>query len=196
MKTYKLKSGNTLKIVQDDTDDNPRSWDNLAKMIFFNKYKNYGDDHDVILYEDFNSREDFMTRGTEIVAKKLNAVICKPVHWYSHSGESISTSYSYPYNCRWDSGTIGFAVVTKEDIRKEYGVKKVTKKHIEKADRVLEGEVEILNQYISGDVWGFQVVDNNDNIVDSCYGFYGSDIHKNGMIEHINDEIIESELVS
>ena len=171
---YKLKSGNTLKLIQDETAESPREWDNLSQMIFFRGKKGLGDNHRVELNVEFSSRQDFMDRGAEIVAKQLNAAICKPVHWYSHSGEGISTSYSYPYDCPWDSGTIGFAVVTKEAIRKEYSVKRITKALIDKADKILESEVETLNQYISGDIWGFEITDAEGNHVDSCWGIYGT----------------------
>lgn len=189
---YKLKSGNTLNVEQDEFGgDNPRSWDNLAKMIFFGKYKHLGDNHNVTLDAEFESRSDFMERGAELIKKKLNAAIVKPVHFYSHSGEGISTSYNYPFNCPWDSGTIGFAVVTKEDIRKEYSVKRINANVLEKANNVLENEVELLNQYISGEVYCFEIVTPDGNTLDSCGGFYGSDITKNGILEHINDVLVE-----
>jgi hypothetical protein len=179
-----------LKIYQDsDLTENPRSWDNLAKMIFFGKHKHYGDAHDITLNGSYDSREDFIIEGAISVAKQMDAAVLRPVHLYSHGGETISTSYSYPYNCRWDSGTVGFAVVTKEDIRKEYNVKRITKALIEKATEVLEGEVKTLDQYISGEVYWFKLEDKETGeVLDSCSGFYGSDMKTNGILEYINDE--------
>ncbi len=178
----------TLEIMLDEGNDSPREWDNLAQMVFFGKHKSYGDKHDFELDGGFDSRQDFMERGAEQVKKYFDAAIVKPVHLYEHSGTAISTSFSYPFNCRWDSGTIGFAIVTKAAIRKEYSVNRVTKELIEKADKILECEVETLNQWISGDIYSFTLETSEGEHIDSCGGFYGSDLKTNGMLDHFDDE--------
>jgi hypothetical protein len=184
------KVGNeTVRIVQDSFVESPRSWDNLAKMIFTGGHTHLGDKHEVDFNLFFESRQDFIDRGEEVVFKDV--VVCYPVHLYEHSGTSISISDSYPYNCRWDSGTIGFAIVTKEDIRKNWNIKRVTKEYIEQADRILKGEVETLNQYVMGEVYGFIVEDENGEHIDSCYGFYGSDIEENGIADYLEKKYLE-----
>lgn len=196
MTLYKRIEGtnNTLEIYFDNYAETPRAWDNLAQMIFVGNYEYLGDKHSVE-FPDFEDRQDFIDRGAEIVKKQLNAAIIVPIHLYNHSGISISTSYSYPYNCPWDSGTIGFAVITKEKLYKEYSVKRVNKKLLEKANRILEGEINILNDYISGNVFGFKLFDKKDNNeVDSCWSFYGTDMNTNGISDHINDEEIKEML--
>lgn len=75
--------------------------------------------------------------------------------------------------------------------------------------RILEGEVKTYDQYLTGDVYGFRVlkpvtttwVNKNDPTeehteiemeeVDSCWGFYGSDYKINGILEYVDDEILE-----
>lgn len=182
-------SNNKLEIMLDNDTETPREWDNLATMVFLGKHSHLGDKHDFRVNSNYDSREDFMERGAKEVMKHFDAAIVKPVHLYSHSGTSISTSYSYPFNCRWDSGTVGFAVVTKAAIRKEYGVKRITKALLEKADKILEGEVETLNQWISGEIYSFTLEDKEGNHIDSCGGFYGSDLKTNGMLDHLPDEV-------
>lgn len=190
VKEIKAK-GKVVKIVQDSCIDSPREWDNLGRMIFTGGHSHLGDKHNVDFSGGFNSRQDFIERGEEVVRKHFKDVaICYPVHLYSHSGESISIDYKYPYDCRWDSGTIGFAIVTKEDIRKNWGIKRVTQKYIDHAERILRGEVETLDQYIRGDVYGFIVEDEEGNHIDSCYGFYGSDIKENGMMDYLDEGLI------
>lgn len=39
----------------------------------------------------------------------------------------------------------------------------------------LLGEVDTLNQYLAGDVYGYVVTDSGGEVVDSCWGFYGED---------------------
>jgi hypothetical protein len=185
------KNGKVLEIVIDECPESPRNWDNLCKMIFFNKYKSWGDNHDVEIENSYSDRHDFISNGCkEVTAQIKDVAIIKPVHVYQHSGTSISTNYSYPFDCRWDSGTIGFVVVTKDDIRKNFNVKRVTQTLIDKANEILEAEIETLNHYISGSVYGFIVRDEKENIEDSCYGFYGDDFKTNGMDSYVAEEFI------
>ena len=66
------------------------------------------------------------------------------------------------------------------------GVKRVTKKVIENVERQLQGEVEIYNQYLRGDVYEFVLEDKDKNHIDSVCGFYGSDVKTNGILDHIS----------
>lgn len=186
--------GKTLKIFIDDDSDDPRTWDNLAKMIFTGrKWGDLGDKHTVNFDRGFNSRESFIIEGEQIVRKhfKGDVAIIKAVHLYDHSGVSISTKMEYPFNDHWDSGTIGFAVILKSDIRKEYGVKRITKKELDKAESILEGEIQTLNTYITGDIYRFVIEDENGDMLDSCGGFFGSDFATNGITDHISEDLKE-----
>jgi hypothetical protein len=61
-----------------------------------------------------------------------------------------------------------------EDIRKEYNVKRVSKKMRAKIEKYLTGEVETYDQYLTGEVYGFTIEKGEDEEhVDSCWGFYG-----------------------
>lgn len=199
-----IKAGNKiLRIMQDESPDDPRSWDNLAKMIFVGKHKSLGDKHSFEFNGNYNSRKDFIEKG-EIELKKhfKDVAIIKAVHLYEHSGTSISTSMSYPFDCKWDAGTIGFAIVTKADIKKEFGVKRVTKELLKKAENILDGEVETLNQYVSGDVYGFEILEvsicekgcEHETSLDSVWGFYGNDFDTNGITDHFDDEELKNAL--
>jgi hypothetical protein len=63
------------------------------------------------------------------------------------------------------------------------------KEHIARANKVLMSEVETMDQYIRGDVYGFYLL-KDGVIIDSCCGFYGEDISKNGMLDHLPTELI------
>lgn len=192
-----------LRIYNDTMADDPRSWDNLSKMIFVGKVKHLGDKHDFEFEGGYNGRHDFIEKGEAELRKHFKDVaVIKAVHIYDHSGISISTSLSYPFDCKWDSGTIGFAVVRKSDIKKDFGVKRVTKALLEQAERILDGEIETLNQYITGDVYRFAVIklskcehnQEHEEVEDSCGGFYGTDFASNGITDYITDERLKEAL--
>jgi hypothetical protein len=182
IKTYELPNNRTLKVFQDDSTSSPRGWDNLSKMIFIGRHSHLGDNHDF-----HNSHESFEAHQADI-EKQLDIAIILPVYAYIHSGMTISLS---PFSCRWDSGKLGWVVVTKQAIRENWNIKNVTKKYVEMAMNIVDGEIETLDQYIRGDVYGFQVCDENDNVEDSCWGFYGDDIKENGILDNLSKEDIE-----
>jgi hypothetical protein len=180
METFKLTNGRTLTMKQDQWADNPRSWDNLSKVILFGGKKSLGDNHSID-----SSRFANWEQNKKGVEREYNVAIIKPVYMYSHSGETISTS---PFSCRFDSGQIGWVLVTKEDIRKAYTIKNVMQRYIDDAEKVLEGEIETLDQYVSGEVYQFEITDEDGNHEDSCSGFYGSDIKENGILDYVSEE--------
>jgi hypothetical protein len=57
---------------------------------------------------------------------------------------------------------------------------------IEHAERLALGEVETYDQYISGDVYRFEVLVDGE-VTDSCGGFYGTKFADNGILDHIED---------
>ena len=149
--------------------------------------------HDIIeYYEDeyFNRVTKDMEFGSKEIQQKIAEIdriindriqtefdkyfISLPVYMYEHSGITISTG---GFSCSWDSGQLGFIYVSKADIRKEYGWKNITKKRIAQIAKYLDGEIKVYDQYLVGDVWGFQIGNYNEygefNCMDSCYGFYG-----------------------
>ncbi len=51
----------------------------------------------------------------------------------------------------------------------------------------MRGEVEVYDQYLRGDVWGFEVIEDGE-VKDSCWGFFGFDPLTNGILDHLADE--------
>jgi hypothetical protein len=173
---------NRLKVVQDSSADSPREWDNLGKMICFHNRYDLGDKHNYNA-NDYSGWEEM----EKAIIKEENPAVILPLYMYDHSGISISTS---PFSCRWDSGQIGFILVSKKKALEEFGGKKVTIKLQQKLEAILEGEVETYDQYVRGEMYGFQIVDENDDIIDSCYGFFGTDFANNGMLDYIDHNLL------
>jgi hypothetical protein len=150
--------GCTIEIMPDNDPENPREWDNLGTMVCFHRHYELGDKHNMTVEEAraLASRKD---------------VIALPLYLYDHSGVTMNTT---GFHCPWDSGQVGFIYVTKESIRKEYSVKHVTKKLIDKIKHYLNCEVETYDKYLTGDVYGFEVTREGE-FIESVWGFFGMD---------------------
>ena len=170
IETLNLKNGQTLEIYQDSDGHSPREWDNLAQFVCFHKRYNLGDDHGID-HNDYNSWEELIEANTK------DGDIVVPLYMYDHGNISISTS---PFMCPWDSGRIGYAVVTKESIIENYGDD--SPENRAKALRCLEAEVETYDHYVQGEVYGYVLKDAWDREIDSCFGFYGYDHEKSGLL--------------
>jgi len=162
-----LKHNNkTINIKYDQDAESPRAWDNLGTMICFHGRYNLGDEHSFD-HNDYNSFEEM----EKAIEKQYDAVVL-PLYLYDHSGITISTS---PFSCNWDSGQVGFIAISKEKARNEYGWKAITKKRKELLTSYLEGEVETYDQYLRGDVFGFEILNSEGEVEDSCWGFFGEE---------------------
>ena len=172
MNTTFNKNGLTLKIETDEDPRNPRKeFDNLGTMACFHNRYTLGDDHTLSI-EEVKEIED---------SKKY---ISLPIYLYDHSGITMRTT---PFSCPWDSGKIGIIYVSKEQIRKEYNWKLITKKRLEKIEGYLKGEVEMYNQYLTGEVYGYTITnDETGEEIDSCGGFYGDNWKDNGLFSYAN----------
>ena len=159
-------NGKTINIKHDDCAESPRTWDNLGTMICFHRRYDLGDKHNID-HNDYNSFDEM----EKAIEKKYDAVVL-PLYLYDHSGITISTS---PFSCNWDSGQVGFIAISKEKARNEYGWKAITKKRKELLTLYLEGEVETYDQYLRGDIFGYEILNSDGEIEDSCWGFYGEE---------------------
>jgi len=184
IETIKYKNFD-IEINQDIDSQNPRKeFDNLGTMIFFHKRYNLGDETN-LNSNDFNNWHEV----EKYIIKNYNPFVLLPVYMYDHSGITISCSLTYPYNDKWDSCQIGFIFVEKEKIKKEYEYKKLTKKRKEQIKKYLLNEVKIYDDYLTGNVYGYSINDNEDNFIDSCYGFYGYNFKENGLLEQAKNSI-------
>ena len=96
-----------------------------------------------------------------------------PIYMYEHSGMTIKASEKgNPFSCPWDSGCAGLIAVDKATAIKEYG--ELTEETINKVKDYLIAEIHELDLLYTGQVFGYRVIDLNDDDeteVDSCWGF-------------------------
>jgi len=148
--------------------NNPKNWDNLGTMVFFSN-KIRGDEHH------FNNPDEFV----KFLEKEKPIYL--PVFAYIHGGISLNT---VDYDDPWDSGQIGWIFADRKKIMKKYGVKRITKQVKEKVLRALKAEIEIYQEYLNGNVFGFKL-EKDGKLIDSCFGFYGCNFKENGMAEYL-----------
>lgn len=166
--------GYSIQIDQDTDAENPREWDNLGTFAFFHSRYELGDKNIPFHSDDFNSWAEV----EEHIRKELKAVICLPVYMYDHGGLRFKVGSFQGLlpqgHAEFDSGQVGFIYITAEKIRKEYSVKRITKKLLARVAGYLEGEIKTLDQWSAGDVY-YYYIERNGKHVDSCHGFFGYD---------------------
>jgi hypothetical protein len=152
-----LANGYTVKVVQDTDPTSPREWDNAGTVALVERSR--------YAFGDERLSHDEM----EAIANDPS-VIALPIYMYDHSGITINTT---GFSCPWDSGQVGIIYISRKDAIKEWGNKICTKTVAQRAREYLKGEIETLDQYITGSVYGYIVEDPEGEETDSCWGFYG-----------------------
>ena len=172
--------GFEIKIFQDDMWENPiKEWGTLCN--FKSYHRNYGESLSNV--DGFEYQEDLL----ELI--NSGDVIFLPLYMYDHSGISISANLVYPYDDKWDAGQLGFVWLDKKEMLKEYNWKIFSKKRIQKIIDRLYSNVDIMNDYVTGNIYGFQVETKNGEDVGSCWGFYGYEHEKSGLLEAAREDI-------
>lgn len=165
-----------LKIAPDESPENPRDWDNMGTMVCWHRRYTLGDAHP------FHTPQEFAE------AVHARTAIILPLYLFDHSGLSISTRSAQFRSCDpagWDWGQVGYIYVTKEDVRREFGIKHISRRVCARVEERLRSEVVMYEQYLRGEVYGYTLTDRQTGeVIDTCWGFYGENPHTNGMGDH------------
>lgn len=177
----------TIYIVPDPDPLNPRKdYDHAATMVCFHREYDLGDEHDyrdpdeaivdvcgieleyddelydIAMLRQYKSRSDFLDAAP---------VIYLNLYLYDHSGITMNTT---GFHCPWDSGQVGFIYITEERAKKEWPMKggEARGAWVKRVKEYLKAEVEEYDAYISGQVYGYRIEEDGEEI-DACWGFYG-----------------------
>jgi hypothetical protein len=173
------QNGYTVNIIRDEMPFNPRKeFDSLGTMVCWHSRYNLGD---VDGSKEYNSPSELVSY------LQRERCIALPLFLYDHSGITMSTQ---PFSCPWDSGQVGWIFVEREKVYKEYSAKRITKTIREKVVRILQQEVKTYDDYLTGEVYGYEVLKGGET-VDSCWGFYGRDHEKSGLMEAVLETVGE-----
>lgn len=164
----------SLEIVQDTDAMSPAEWEDSMFLIA---------DHSQFFVPPTPKRRNF-DMSEEIAERKQTHHIF-PVEAYIHSGVRLALANCGNFPDRqWDVSLCAVIFAA----RSEWKTKS-------SAVKAALAKVNEWNEYLSGDVWGCVIKDENGYTVDSCWGFYGHDYaqqegkrmleycQKNGMAE-------------
>jgi hypothetical protein len=199
-------------VLPDESGDgcNPREHDNLADLYCWHRRYSLGDHqdrgeydamefYDTLLSQAKNKSDndqallDSRNAGEEVSRSDMHTAVeryyyMRPIYMYDHSGITISTS---PFSCSWDSGQVGWGVLSHEKARREIGGDEATL--AERALSQIDAEVKHYDAYLRGDIAYYAAYDvsklladgasadtlTSEQIydrgyeLDSCYGFVG-----------------------
>jgi len=169
------KDNQVIKVYQDiDPLDPRKEWDHLGILATWHRKYCLGD---VQPKEDINEYIKALPEGAVVL----------PVYMYDHSGITISTK---PFSCPWDSGLLGTIYTTKERVT-DLGEPWDNRLQIE---RLLKQEIEIYDQYLRGDVYGYEYLKLEtcpecghveEEHIDSCWGFFGWSAVLQGLTDYL-----------
>jgi len=155
METIKYR-GVEIEIKQDEMAESPNEWESDNFLVY---------DHRDFYVEKkgFNPRDIFDYFEEHAFKKVLyQGHFVFMVYAYIHSGVALSLGRNgYPFNDRWDVSSTGNIL-----IKRQKGVWTEAK-----ARKIAEGLIETWNQYLSGDVYGYNIEQFNE----SCWGYYEYD---------------------
>ena len=164
--------GYTIQIIQDESGENPiTEWDgNVEFCCWHNRY-------------DLGNSERFGNglgdiEDCQAYAEETKSILL-PLFIYDHSGIALSLGRNYPFNCQWDSGQLGYILIDREWMKEYFGNKYFTQKMRARMLEAAEDGVRLYNQYLSGEVYGYNVEETGD----SCCGFYGYEHRESGLLE-------------
>ena len=164
--------GFSINIYQDDDCESPDNWENNDAFIVYDhrqfNVERKGFDPETI-FEHIQETKKFFYDGYFVF----------PLYAYIHSGVSLSLGNScYPFTDRWDVSTTGFVLVK----RAKYTWTRTI------SEKLAQSIVNVWNDYLSGNVYGFQIEDKDGNDIDSCWGFYGN-YNDNDMLTDAKSDI-------
>lgn len=185
--------------IGDDHDLSDSMWDALADLCVENTD---------LTWEEIEGK-NLSENQLGLALQESGNVAFRWISAYEHSGITISTAVgSCPYNDHWDSGIIGFGFITKKQYEEQ--CEKNAEGWERRALKIIDFEVETVDQWLRGECYRFTLeekvhcrnekrcphcnelisVDEYDDWeeVDSCCGFYGSDIKENGVFDYFGDE--------
>jgi hypothetical protein len=173
----KISVGNiSVEIYYDSDSESPRLWSPMTKFVMIHKRYDLPNEVDFKFY-DYALWDDVRDE----LCKDFNWVF--PVYMLDHGGTRLSL---YPFANKWDSGRVGFICLNEDEMFSSFGFGADLD---EKARQVAEAELEEYDNWMSGNVFGFRLFEETQEI--ECiqqWGFIG-DHDTSGLITELKAEL-------
>jgi hypothetical protein len=165
-----------IEVVQDEYPDSPDSWGNEDAFVVYDHRQFY------VERKGFKPRD--IWEHSQKSDKLYNGYYFFVLYAYIHSGVSLSVGdHNFP-DARWDVSSTGYVLVKRE----KYTYTR------EAAFKMAESITKEWNEYLWGEVWGFKITDaEDDEVVDSCWGFYGDEENCMTEAENVVNSLIEND---
>lgn len=175
-----------LAIYTDDNPISPRQMDaNIGRMVCFHSRYHLGDRHDYANKDEFlldllsshfmdeDEAHTFFERldkntsfippfaseklRDDVILKELSEnYVFLPLYLLDHSGLSMATTSFGDY---WDSGQVGWIYASKATVIEEYG--EWSEETIEKVKEFMKGEVSTYDDYLRGENYIYDIIDDS-----------------------------------
>ena len=183
---YLSTRGSPLKSIGTRNLRIPEKMDNLGTMACFHPRYDLGDKHDWPM-----NREGYLA-FMEFLKKNDKTILALPLYLYDHSGLRIKVGSFQGLlpqgHAEFDTMKVGYIYIEKKKVLKEFGVKKWNQRIRDWAIGVLESEVKTYDDYLSGNIFGFEVKDQEGEDLDSCWGFYPDHGEPGGLTNYVMKE--------
>jgi hypothetical protein len=173
----KISVGNISVEIYHDTDsESPRLWSPMTKFVMIHKRYDLPNEID-FKFNDYALWDDVRDE----LWKDYNWVF--PVYMLDHGGTRLSL---YPFENKWDSGRVGFICLSESDVFSNFAL---GTDWDEKARQVAEAELEEYDNWMSGNVFGFRLFEETNEIeCNQQWGFIGNH-DTSGLITELKAEL-------
>lgn len=150
------ESGFSFRIVLDDTGCVESPLDTNESVAFF------------VFHRRLENPSEALARDpdelAEWEAENENEWESFPLYLYQHGGTCYRPSRggSNPFSCPWDSGRVGSIALKRADFGTGADLFKIA-----------ESICENYTSWANGEIYGFEIMDPESNVMDSCWGFVG-----------------------
>ena len=186
----------TINIYIDNTPTNPREWDNLGTLVAFEDHKAH-----YTIWESTTSYLDFLYSAGEIpnlyeeqdeeaenppapsleellhMEKSKSEIVWFPLDSTNNGyDDQIKIVTKHPTNHIDYNEPNGVICARIQDIKRNLQVTEISPEVRENVEDILQSEIKSLNQYISGECYGYVIQETNsleNEEIDSCWGFIG-----------------------
>ena len=175
-----------LHLDDDGDQESPLEWNEW--LIWANFERNY------------TSHSEYADPEEAMADAKENGYLIFNLYRFEHGAVAYKVGESNPFSCPWDSGQVGYVFVDKAKARKEWMWQRISKKRLDQLEQTVRNICETFSAWANGEIYGYIVRDADDEILESCWGYYGGDDRdycmKEGvrMAEHLVKQAREQEL--